>query len=471
MQYGHLCGMRVVYLSRELIAGQVAEPNVGRIEMSSQIPEIETKPITPLAAAVEAPTKVRVWLAALLSFTLLVAYLDRVNVSVLIASPRFLEDMGLKNNPVGQGLLMSFFLVAYGLGNVLLGPVGDRLGPRKAMTIALIGWTIPCCIGAVARSVSVLYASRFMLGAGEAMHYPMQISYVKSWFPLQERAKANSTWIFGQMIGPGIAMPLFAAIVGAYGWRATFWLCAILGVIVTPCIWYFTTDRPEQHRGVNKAELEHILKGQVLDKTTREKGIQASSPLKNYITLIKNPDFVCCTLSYWASVSMWWGMMSWLPQYLKVARGFSWAKMGFFASLPFFVGLLGLISAGIIADRLKKAGLMNCIGLAGCATFIGLGALVHNNNLGACLIAFAFFFKGASIPMAWTLLQSFTPANMIGQAAGLQNGSSNLIASLSPIVVGFLIAVTGTYTAGLMFLVAFGWFGAVVGFYLVLRKY
>jgi cyanate permease len=114
---------------------------------------------------------------------------------------------------------------------------------------------------------------------------------------------------------------------------------------------------------------------------------------------------------------------------------------------------------------------MNCIGLAGCATFIGLGALVHNNNLGACLIAFAFFFKGASIPMAWTLLQSFTPANMIGQAAGLQNGSSNLIASLSPIVVGFLIAVTGTYTAGLMFLVAFGWFGAVVGFYLVLRKY
>jgi sugar phosphate permease len=168
---------------------------------------------------------------------------------------------------------------------------------------------------------------------------------------------------------------------------------------------------------------------------------------------------------------MWWGMMSWLPQYLKVARGFSWAKMGFFSSLPFFVGLLGLISAGIIADRLKKAGMMNCIGLAGCATFIGLGALVHNNNLGACLIAVAFFFKGVSVPMAWTLLQSFTPANMIGQAAGLQNGSSNLIGSLSPVIVGFLIAATGTYTAGLMFLMAFGYLGAVAGFFLVLRKY
>src|SRR5271169_201823 len=106
--------------------------------MQAHTPEVETKPTVPVPDGVQAPSKVRVWLAFLLSFTLLVAYLDRVNVSVAIASPRFLEDMGLKNNPVGQGLLMSFFLVAYGLGNVLLGPLGDRLGPRKAMTIALV---------------------------------------------------------------------------------------------------------------------------------------------------------------------------------------------------------------------------------------------------------------------------------------------------------------------------------------------
>ncbi len=175
--------------------------------MQAQTPKVETKPTMPVAAGVEAPSKVRAWLAALLMFTLLVAYLDRVNVSVVIASPRFLEEMGLKNNPVGQGLLMSFFLMAYGLGNILLGPVGDRLGPRKAMTIALMGWTIPCAMGALARSVSVLYTSRFILGAGEAMHYPMQISYVKNWFPLQERARANSTWVFGQMIGPASPCP------------------------------------------------------------------------------------------------------------------------------------------------------------------------------------------------------------------------------------------------------------------------
>lgn len=440
--------------------------------MSTQAPpQVESRAMPPGATQPEAPTRVRVWLAIILSFTIFIAYLDRVNVSVLIAFPRFLEDMGLKNNPVGQGMLMSLFLVAYGLGNVILGPIGDRLGPRKAMTLALFSWTIPVGMGGLARTLSVLYTSRLILGAGEAIHYPMQIAFVKNWFPRQERGRANSAWIFGQMIGPGIAMPLFAAVIAAYGWRASFWMCAVLGVIIIPVIWFYTSDRPEQNKRVNQAELEHIKRGQAQEAAPKGQGIQPGSTMHNYLELIKNPDFITCTLSYWASVSMWWGMLSWLPQYLRVARGFSWAKMGFFSSLPFFVGLLGIISAGVVADKLKRAGIVNCVGLAGCALFIGLGALAHNNYLGASLLAFAFFFKGASIPMAWTLLQSFVPANMIGQAAGLQNGSSQLIGSLSPIVVGALIAATGAYTAGLMFLVGFGFFGAICGLYLVWKKY
>jgi sugar phosphate permease len=412
-----------------------------------------------------------VWLGVILCCTVLVAYLDRVNVSVLIAAPGFLQEMGLKNNPVGQGLLMSLFLMAYGIGNVVLGPVADRLGPRKAMSVALFSWTIPMAAGALTRTLSVLYASRLVLGAGEAMHYPMQSSFVKNWYPREERAKANAAWLFGQMIGPGLAMPLFAWVIAAFGWRASFWLCAFLGMVILPVIWFGTRDLPEQHKGVNQAELEHILQGRALTAEGTGKTMQARSVLQNYGILLKNPDFICCSLTYWASNTMWWGMMSWMPQYLKVARGFSWTKMGFFSALPFFVGLLGLISSGVVSDKLRRAAPLNCIGLAGCATFIGLGAIVHNNNLSAYLLACAFFFKGVSTPMAWTLLQTFVPSRMIGQAAGLQNGSSNLIGALSPLAVGFLIAVTGTYTAGLFYMVGFGLFGAAVGLYLVAKKY
>ena len=438
-------------------------------EMSSQTPQVHSEGAPSTATQIEAPSKIRVWIAVVLAFVVLVAYLDRVNVSILIAFPPFLEEMGLKNNPVGQGLLMTFFLVSYGLGNVLLGPVGDRLGPRKAMTIALVTWAVPLMIAATAKTVTVLYASMFILGAGEALHYPMQIALVKNWFPRQERGKANSTWLLGQMVGPALGMSSFAAVIAVYGWRSIYWLCAILSIIAVPLIWFVVRDRPDQHPWVNKAEIEYIAKGQ--DLATKDKGLQTKTAWQNFVLLIKNPDFCCSAFSFWASVSMWWGIMSWMPQYLRVARGFSWAKMGVFSSLPFVFGLVGLISAGIVADRLKRAAVINCVGLGGCATFIFFAAIVHNNYLSAALLCVALYFKGVSLPMAWTVLEAFIPANMIGQAAGLQNGSSQLVGGLSPMIVGFLIGATGTYTAGLMYLVVFGFLGTACGYYLVLKKY
>jgi len=317
----------------------------------------------------------------------------------------------------------------------------------------------------------MLYAAMLVLGLGEALHYPMVIAFVKNWFPREERGKANSSWLLGQMIGPALGMACFALIIAACGWRAIYWLCAILSMVSLPLVWFFTADRPAQHRWINNAELEHITREPAQDAAQREKGAHSDTPWRNFAALLKNPDFCCSAFAYWASASMWWGIMSWLPQYLRVARGFSWAKMGFFSSLPYIFGLLGLISAGVIADRVKRAAPLNCLGLAGCALFIGLGALVHNSYLSAGLLCVALLFKGVSIPMAWTVLQAFVPAGMIGQAAGLQNGSAQLVGSLSPMIVGFLIGATGTYTAGLMYLVVFGFLGAACGFFLVLRKY
>jgi sugar phosphate permease len=440
--------------------------------MSTNTPQLAPAP-EPRGAAFpsQAATKVRVGLALVLAFVVLVAYLDRVNVSVLIAFPRFLEEMGLKGNPVGQGLLMTFFLISYGLGNVLLGPVGDRLGPRRAMSIALVTWAAPLLVAAHAKSLSVLYASMFVLGAGEALHYPMQISLVKNWFPRQERGKANSTWLLGQMVGPALGMSCFTAVIAGYGWRSIYWLCAILSIIAIPMIWFVIRDKPEQHPWVNQAELDHIKRGLGADAAPKAAGAPGGSTLRNYLELIKSPDFCCSAISFWASVSMWWAIMSWMPQYLRVARGFSWAKMGVFSTLPFVFGLVGLISAGVVADKLKRAAVINCVGLAGCATFLFLGAIVPNNYLCAALLCVALYFKGVSLPMAWTVLQAFIPAQKMGQAAGLQNGSSQLVGSLSPMLVGFLIRATGTYTAGLMYPVVFGFLGTACAYYLVTKKY
>ena len=91
-----------------------------------------------MARAIEKPTHLRHQLALILLITLLVAFIDRVNVSVLIVDKSFLEAMGIANDPVAKGSLMTVFLICYGRGNIILSSIGDWFGPRKTMLISIV---------------------------------------------------------------------------------------------------------------------------------------------------------------------------------------------------------------------------------------------------------------------------------------------------------------------------------------------
>lgn len=92
----------------------------------------------------EEPTKKRFIVVFCLFIGIFIAYLDRVNVSVLAANDPFLIEMGIKGAPVQIGMMMSVFLAAYGVANVLLAPIGDYLGPRKSMMLCIGLWTASC---------------------------------------------------------------------------------------------------------------------------------------------------------------------------------------------------------------------------------------------------------------------------------------------------------------------------------------
>ncbi len=94
--------------------------------------------------------KRRMWIVGILFLVVLIAYLDRVNVSILIADPRFLNEMGINGQKVQQGLLMTFFLIPYALSNIVLGYLGDRIGPRISMSISVFLWSVALFIGGAA---------------------------------------------------------------------------------------------------------------------------------------------------------------------------------------------------------------------------------------------------------------------------------------------------------------------------------
>ena len=314
----------------------------------------------------EKPTKQRVILVLILLVTLLIAYLDRVNVSVLLADNTFLSDMGIKGQPVQMGLLMTLFLIAYGISNVFLSPIGDYLGPRKAMCLSIFLWCLSLFIGGIASTFTIMLAARVILGIGEGMHWPMQSKYVKNWFPPHERGKANAVWVVGLMAGPALAMPFLTWAIQSFGWRTSFFILVGFGLLPLILLWFYTTDHPHQHKGANQAERDLIEEGQ---KAEKELEAQAghSTLWDNMKAFIFDYRFWLVTLYYFCLASIFWGTMAWLPSYLKVARGFSWAAMGAWSSLPYVLGIVSVLASGYISDKIGRRAPLCFVSMLGAA--------------------------------------------------------------------------------------------------------
>lgn len=415
-------------------------------------------------------SRMRVVLAAILFFTLLVSYLDRVNVSVLVADPKFLADMGIAGQPAQMGLLLTVFLYAYGFANLVVAPIGAKIGPRKAMALSIVMWGVAIAIGGLAGTFLLMLAARALLGLGEGLHWPMQSSFVKNWFPPSERGKANSAWLLGIMVGPMLAIPLITAIVQATGWRASFAALCVLSLVPLALVWFFTTDTPRENRFVNAAELEHIESGLRAEQAAAEQAA-ANAAQSAGRSFLADYRFWLVTIAFLCSASMFWGTMAWLPSYLKVARNFSWKEMGSLATLPYVLGAATVVIFGFVADKTQRKAIFPTIALIGAASCIYMGATVSDNVASAYFLSAAIGSIGIGLASYWTIMQSIVTPKTVGSAAGVMNGVASLGSAGVPFLVGYLIEKTGgNYASGLLFLVFMGALGGVCSLALAARR-
>jgi len=408
-----------------------------------------------ISQAVGKQSRTRYQIVMILMVTLFIAYIDRVNISVLIVDKGFLAAMGIANDPVSKGMLMTVFLICYGLGNVIFSPIGDWLGPRKAMTLSIVLWAVSCIIGGVAGSFLAMIIARAILGFGESLHWPMQSKFVKNWFPCQERGTANAVWVTGLALAPMFAMPAFTWLIPAIGWRGSFFVLASLSSIPLIAIWFFTADHPREYRKISSAERDYI-EDALKKEDEAEGGLCQASIWENMKSFMGDYRFWLVVILYGGVTSIWWGTMAWLPSYLKEARGFNWKAMGALSALPYALYFFMNFISAHFSDRMGRRAPFAMLGMVGSTVFIYLSSQVESNMAAAVLISCGIACIGIAMPCSWALLQQIVPSKACGAGAGMMNGITNGISGLAPILIGFLIAKTGSYTSGLMYLVAWG---------------
>jgi sugar phosphate permease len=257
------------------------------------------------------------------------------------------------------------------------------------MSISVGLWCVSLFMGGVAGSFTMLIAARLILGIGEGFYYPMQSLFVKNWVPPQERGRANASWVVGQSVAPAIAMPFFAYIIGALGWRESFHVATALTLIPLYLLWFHTTDAPRTNKKVNALELRYIEEGLAKERNDGECSVRES--LWQRITpFVSNYRYWILVYWYMSMNFMYWGLVSWLPAYLKAARGFSWVQMGWLASLPFVLTVVTKALNGWINDRIGKSAplLFAAVFLGGICIYFA--ATVQGKYPSALLLACAF---------------------------------------------------------------------------------
>jgi sugar phosphate permease len=401
------------------------------------------------------PSHGRWYILGIICLMYLITYLDRVNIST--AAPEIRKEFGF--DQITMGAIFSAFVWAYALFQVPGGWLSDRFGARPVLSTIVTYWSIMTAATAAATGAFSFIVIRFLFGVGEAGAFPGATRAMQLWYPRRERGLVQGVTHSASRLGAAIAPPIVVLIIAggqlalpwadvsislpALGWRSVFYICGAVGFVWA--LWWYLSYRnlPEQHGMVNSAELA-LIRGVGDDGEIKPAMIEQTASVP-WGTLLRSPNMWAIMCAYFTYVYCLYIFLTWLPSYLVEARHFTLIKVGLFASLPLFAGVIGDTVGGLATDwLLHKTGSARLArrsvaitGLLGCAVFIVPAALTDDPYTAVWGLTGAMFFLECTIGPAWAVPMD-TGGKYSGTVSGMMNMAGNFGGALSPLVFGVL---------------------------------
>ena len=342
------------------------------------------------------------------------------------------------------GQIFSSFLIGYAIFQIPGGLFADRFGTRLTLALSAGLWAIctvvtgllPAPAQTSVRTIFVLlWLVRFLLGSAEATTYPVGALAVHNWILPPERALANSWMFAGTSLAAACTTPFVSWLMLRLGWRWVYFVASIPALVIALLWWFFSTDKPLQHRSINKAELA---------LTNAE---AASTPsLTGFGHLLRNRRMILLCCSYIAEGYLLFIFVFWLYIYLVDVRGFSMMRGGLVAALPWLTGLCFTPLGGLVADwiaarygRLNAAQYIIMTGYTLSGVLLFIAAYAPTRVLCVVALCFSVGFLMASEASFWVSATHLAGAQA-GAASGLMNTAGILGGILSTSLVPILVA-------------------------------
>ena len=387
----------------------------------------------------------------LLSFlAVFICYIDRVNISVAIIPMQ--EQFDWSESQVG--LILGSFYFGYMITMILGGYLADKYGGKKVLGYALLIWSLFTIITPffAYQGLWWLILIRILMGLGEGVTFPSWHAIYARWIPFEERTRAVGFTNSGIAAGTLFGFAVTALIIANYSWELVFYSFGLLGFF-----WYFfwnkmVTSFPENNKFLSEEELHHIK----IEAPSKE-----SAPTVPLLKLIRNGPFMAIAVATFCNNWSLYTFLSYLPKYVNapVVQGGMGIDLGsnifiYSILIPSLVSIFSLILGGYLADGLIKKGYgilkvrksVNSIGFFGSALFLYLISLedsLINVVILLCLINICSGICAGGFGVNHADLGPKYTGSLVGIA-----GSIGMIAAiLSPIVAGYILELTNSWSS------------------------
>lgn len=384
------------------------------------------------------PTRVRhvvLWLTVL---AYMVTYMDRVVISS--AMPVIQKEFGF--SMITAGWILASFRIGYALFQLPGGWLGDRIGPRRALSLIVTWWSLFTSLTAVAWNASSMLVIRFLFGVGEAGAFPIATRSLSRWMLPSERGYAQGVTHAGSRLGAACTPSIVVWLIAQYGWRSPFLIFGCVGLLWA-AVWYFYyRDTPREHGGVNEAELQ-LIHSHVGERSKVGAAVPWKAIFSSRTLWLMSAMYFCysyCLATY----------LEWLPTYLINHRGYSLKEMGFYASLPLLAGTVGDLTGGWISDIWFKRtrNLVMARRVIGVAGFLLAAAAIVPATLTkdplTCVMytCLAVFGLELTVGVSWALALDIG-GDYAGSVSALMNSCGNIGGAISPALLAYLVQSFG----------------------------
>lgn len=388
--------------------------------------------------ATERPTRVRFGVLYFAVTLAMITYIDRVCISN--AAPLIRRDLHLSVDQMGY--VFAAFAVAYSIFEVPCGYLCDRIGPRRVLIRVVLWWSFFTAATGWAWNYSSMMVTRFLFGTGEAGCFPSITRAFSTWLPHPERARAQGIVWLSARWGGAVTPLLAAAVIGFAGWRRAFELFGCFGVVWAMFFYRWFRDNPLDNSKMNAAERD-LLRD---IEPPVEHGRAPWGPL------VRSPHVWLLCVQYFCLSYGWYFYITWLPTYLREARGMDLGTSALLGGLPLFFGGIGNPTGVALTSFLVRltANLrlarktVCCAGFAGASTFLLLSTRVHDPVLAILAISMASFSNDLVMSGAWTSAMDIG-GKYAGTVSGAMNMFGNFAGVLAPALVGYILKQTGDW--------------------------